>query len=466
MPVVDEGLNVQRTGQWLPQDYSVLHGWVDRLIKQVDNKSDDLDPILKDFEALVEDDEALYMLSQKMFEEVPMKPPYLQDPTRQKPQVRDFKHMLELINHIIKRAPEWNDVEDKVGLIGCPINAILDWPMGTASGGAFLLRTDVNEQWAKILDKWANHLKTKESANVLNRSPKGWFSKTGVDALVAKGNVGQTHYTFEELYICDPNAPYHGFGSWDSFFTRRFRDGIRPLAAPENGSFDPTIPDPTAVIVNACESTPFLLAKNVQARAAFWLKGQPYSMLDILANSELAPQFIGGTVYQAYLSPLSYHRWHSPVSGTIVKKCIVPGTYYSENHFKGFANPDETPDPTAPNTSQAYIAEVATRGLIFIQADNQDIGLMCIIVIGMCEVSTCEITVDEGEHVMKGDEIGTFHFGGSSHCLVFRKESDVVFKPFRTDADHNTPVLSAIAAVESSSLVNLKKMEITIRIEK
>ncbi|MGZ4627955.1 phosphatidylserine decarboxylase, partial [Oryzihumus sp.] len=35
-----------------------------------------------------------------------------------------------------------------------------------------------------------------------------------------------------------------------------------------------------------------------------------------LANDESADQFVGGTVYQAFLSATNYHRWHAPVAGT------------------------------------------------------------------------------------------------------------------------------------------------------
>ena len=38
----------------------------------------------------------------------------------------------------------------------------------------------------------------------------------------------------------------------------------------------------------------------------------------------------------------------------------------------------------------------------------------------MAEVSSCQITVYEGQRVRKGDQIGMFHYGGSTHCLVFR----------------------------------------------
>jgi phosphatidylserine decarboxylase len=140
----------------------------------------------------------------------------------------------------------------------------------------------------------------------------------------------------------------------------------------------------------------------------------------MLANDTLAPLFAGGTVYQAYLSPLSYHRWHSPVSGTVIKAYVKDGTYYSEAPAEGF-------DPAGPNDSQGYITEVATRALIFIEADNPDIGLMCVLPVGMAEVSTCQITVYEGQRVRKGDQLGMFHFGGSTHCLIFRPGVNLEF---------------------------------------
>ena len=45
---------------------------------------------------------------------------------------------------------------------------------------------------------------------------------------------------------------------------------------------------------------------------------------------------------------------------------------------------------------------------------------MCFLAVGMPEVTTCEMTVYVGQHVNKGDTIGMFHYGGSTHCLIFR----------------------------------------------
>ena len=64
---------------------------------------------------------------------------------------------------------------------------------------------------------------------------------------------------------------------------------------------------------------------------------------------------------------------------------------------------------------------MATRVLIFIHADDPAIGLLCLIPIGVAEVSSCVMTVRQDQHVDKGDQIGYFQFGGSTYCLVFRK---------------------------------------------
>lgn len=118
----------------------------------------------------------------------------------------------------------------------------------------------------------------------------------------------------------------------------------------------------------------------------FWIKGQPYSLIDLLHNDPLTSEFVGGTLYQAFLSALSYHRWNSPVSGTVVKAYNLYGSYYSETLPQGFEN-HNGPDPAAPNDSQAYITETASRAVIFIKADNPKIGLMCFVAVGMAEVS-------------------------------------------------------------------------------
>lgn len=253
-------------------------------------------------------------------------------------------------------------------------------------------------------------------------------------------NAVGSNLSFEELYLCDASKEHYGFSSWDSFFTRQFRPSVRPVAAPRQ----------LEVIANACESRPYKIAYNVEYRNRFWLKHRPYSIVDMLAYDQLSEAFIGGTVYQAYLDALSYHRWHSPVDGTIAKAYVKQGAYFTEPPLKIWSHPDD-PDDEGVVAAQGYLAAVATRAIILIQADNQCIGLMCALFVGMAEVSTCEITVQEGRHVDKGEQLGMFHHGGSTYCLLFRK--GVIVEGFPSPARAtNVPARGQLAVVREGGV--------------
>lgn len=411
-----------RVGRWLPRDQRALEAWLDGLIDHVTaNPPAALHPVVDELRTLIESDAEVDMLFHLMFEQVPHKPPYDKDPTGA-PQVRDYHLMLRLFNEIMTRAPQYQEN----ALVGFPINAILDWPMGTPAGFAAFQLPRVNAAFKAMLDEWARFLGSPDSRYVLDDDPvTGWFGKNAMKDMPG----------FDDLYVCDPAAPYHGFESWDDFFTRRFRPGARPVADPDDDT----------VVVNACEAAPYRVATGVKPHDRFWIKGQPYSLDHMLAGDSLAPRFAGGTVYQAFLDAHNYHRWHAPVSGRVVKAYVRPGSYYSEPPSAGM-------DPAAPNDSQGYITHVATRAMIFIAADNPAIGLVCVMPVGMAEVSTCDIRVYEGQHVAKGDELGMFHFGGSTHCLLFGPDAELEFDLHGQQPGLNStaiPVNARIATVGS-----------------
>ncbi|KAK0472996.1 phosphatidylserine decarboxylase-like protein [Armillaria novae-zelandiae] len=378
--------------------------WLAKKIAQCSLKNQAFHPVIQEFKALIEQDPMISMGFHQMFEQVPTQPPYNNDPAG-KPQVRDYKTMLALFNKILTEAPAFEESEYDVGLVSFPINAILDWPMGTPAGFAMFMDPRVNAQFKKMFNVWASFLTSLESRYILTTDKTGWFGPGGSAAMPG----------FVELYVCHPSTEYYRFKSWDDFFTRLFRPGVHPIMFPDNDD----------IVNSACESTVYCIASNVEALDTFWLKGESYSLNDMLNNDPLAPQFTGGTVYQAFLSATMYHCWHSPVNGKVVKTVMIPGTYYTKSPAMGFPNPDSS----TPTLSQGFITAVATRALIFIEADNPSIGLMCFMAMGMAEVSTCQITVNEGDRITKGTEMGMFHFGGSTHCLIFCPETKITFSP-------------------------------------
>lgn len=430
-----------RIGQWLPSDQVVLETWLARTLEAAENERKPFHPSVEELRRLIESDPRAYMWFHQMFEQVPRRPPYSTNPG-QTPQIRNYEQMLRVMNHVLTTPPAYNST----GMVGFPINAILDWSMGTEAGFAAFLDPAVNARLKAILNAWGEFLVSPASASVLNEDPDtGWLGAHAQVALAeampeyARYELRTGHHLsyarakeiFTSSFECDPSAPHWGFGSWDAFFTRKFRPGVRPVAHRDDE------------IANACESAPFALKFGVKHADRFWIKGQPYSVGHMMNGDERAAQFTGGTVYQAFLSAKAYHCWNSPVSGTVVDVQVIDGTYYSEPPAAGFANPAaprspdnmslqgraplQTPDDAGPNQSQGYISEMATRGLMFIEADDPKIGLMAFLAIGMAEVSSCGFTVKAGDRVERGQAIGAFHFGGSTHCLIFRPQTKLEF---------------------------------------
>ncbi|KAJ4407099.1 hypothetical protein N0V82_010001 [Gnomoniopsis sp. IMI 355080] len=435
-------IHTHSLGHWLPKNRHVIASWVAKKAEECKNTNDALDPSLEVFQKLVNGDPKLQKLANDMFTEASTH--YPQDPVGNCA-IQNFEQFLYATNNIIKSGPQWYDKKQPataMGMIGFPINALLDWPMGTASGYEFWLLPEVNVAMSRVLKTWGKFLVSPASTSCLNQQ-NGWLSQDAQGQLAIKANDGATGYSFQQLFLCDPTAPNYGFNSWDAFFVREFREGMRPIEFPEE----------SRVITNACESAPLQVRTDVKLSDLFFLKDQPYSLLNMLnMNNNMAQQFVGGTVYQAFLSAMSYHRWHAPVSGVVKGIEMVPGTYYSENWFEGLAgaqDPDK-PDPAAPNYSQPYISAVATRGIIYIEANDPKIGLMAIVFIGMAEVSSCEFTVGIGDAVHKGQQIGMFHFGGSSHCMLYRPGVNLGFvhpPPWNMDTEENFRVGSALAMV-------------------
>lgn len=113
-------------------------------------------------------------------------------------------------------------------------------------------------------------------------------------------------------------VPPGGFTSFNDFFTRRLREGLR--------SFDR---DPNVVLSPADgrldDEGP------ISDGARFVVKGQPYDVATLLGDTDEARVFEGGRYAVVYLSPRDYHRVHSPVEGTVRRVRHLPGSLYPVN---------------------------------------------------------------------------------------------------------------------------------------
>lgn len=422
--------------------------WLQDFVNYVDNMGevkDALCPSVQDLKDLIENNNDVCILANRMWDEIPMTKSRDKNPTAQK-LVRDYKHMLQLLSVIVTEiTPAWSTAGLASGLIGAPFASVLQWAMGTVSGFSFFLRSDVNEKFRIMMNVWRDDiLMTSKSQNVLTTKENGWLSKDAMEVLVRESNQSdQPWLPFEEIFQCDrAGDPVHwGFTSWDSFFVRGFKNinKLRPVAYPNDPEW----------IVNPCEARPYAIKTDVKESDRFWIKGQIYSLSHMMDNHIFTSNFVGGTVYQSFLSPFSYHRWTSPVAGKVVYSKVVNGTYFSEPISDIYEGPKDY-DLWPSDRAQAYLSHAATRAILFIKAP-EPVGLMCLIPIGMADVSSCDIaekfSSNLPQSVEKGEELGMFHHGGSSYAMVFRKGVKLDFIPeaFPVQNPTNRPVRGAVA---------------------
>ncbi|KAK7434238.1 hypothetical protein VKT23_016045 [Stygiomarasmius scandens] len=408
---------LSRYGGWIPSSRTVHDSFITNQLKRaaspMSTNQSHTAPVAR-FENAIKANEEMVKLIDEVFKQA-----------APENKIESFNQLLYAMDPIVISPPSFHIATDDQGnptgeSIGVPMYLLFDLLSNTGAAYQLFQMESFNSALKDLLDSWGEYLMTPDSNKTLTDSEEGWFGQAALASLEDKGRG-----IFNQTYVCpDPAVVSCGYGSWDEFFTRKFADGARPIIRPQNGTNN--------LIYSACESTPYRIASKVKAHDQFWLKAQRYSIYDMLGgDSNTTKQFVGGTVYQAFLSPQDYHRWHAPVDGVIVRAEVLPGSYYAALPDEGAEIGDPDLQPGAPYgvaiRSQAWIAHASTRAIIYIQADNPDLGLVAFIGIGMAEVSTCALSVEEGQIVKAGEELGMFHFGGSSHALIFGPQVDLTF---------------------------------------
>ncbi|QRW06441.1 phosphatidylserine decarboxylase family protein [Ceratobasidium sp. AG-Ba] len=259
---------------------------------------------------------------------------FLQSPMSQA-QIFDFENFLHFLDIIVVEPPKFIQKNGISGHISLPMHLLFDILSNTSAAYDLFRMGEFNEALRDLLCSWGEYLKTSDSGKTLNDGPDGWFSKAAMKAL-KKIAVYSTKLTSFSMIPPSIEVPPH-----------------------------------RTVIYNPCESTVARHSSNVQAHDRFWLKGEmPYSLYDIFdGDNDTAQKFVGGTIYQSFLSPQDYHRWHSPVRAQLWMHASFPALIMPFYLMK---------------------AEMA---------DSDKIGLVAFIGVGMAEVSTCELLVQPGQRV-------------------------------------------------------------------
>jgi len=111
-----------------------LNAWLAKTTEVAEKKTAPFHPAIRELQELIESDPAILMYFTQMFEQ---QPAFVAPPESGDIKIRNYQQMLRILDHVLSIAPEFG----AAGMVGCPINAILDFPMITPAGLAvFLIR--------------------------------------------------------------------------------------------------------------------------------------------------------------------------------------------------------------------------------------------------------------------------------------------------------------------------------------
>lgn len=205
----------------------------------------------------------------------------------------------------------------------------------------------------------------------------------------------------------DYEVPKGGFRTFDAFFTRQLKPGLRPLD-----------PEPDALLSPADGRVEDI--GTIEAGAKLLIKGHSYSVAELLADRWAASLYAGGQFAVVYLSPRDYHRVHTPVDGRVRAVRHVPGSLFPVNAI-----------------GLQHIPRLFARNeRVVIEQSSAVHGPVTTVMVGAIGVGRISLAFDselvtnngrvygeriylgqEGPLLARGDELGTFHLG--STVIIF-----------------------------------------------
>jgi len=116
---------------------------------------------------------------------------------------------------------------------------------------------------------------------------------------------------------------------------------------------------------------------TVTSATQIWIKGKDFSVQKLLGPNykDVADRYEGGALGIFRLAPQDYHRFHSPVAGTVGKMTMIEGEYYTVN-------------PQAIRTSLDVYGENARK---VVPVQSEDFGLVMTVWVGAMSMSSSHI---------------------------------------------------------------------------
>ena len=197
------------------------------------------------------------------------------------------------------------------------------------------------------------------------------------------------------------------YQTFNEFFTRPLKSGIRPIAPGDN------------TLASPCDGT-VSQAGPIRAGAIMQAKGRGYSVLELLGGDKtMAAEFADGRFATMYLAPFNYHRLHMPLDGNMIRMIHVPGRLFSVAEW----TVAEIPRLFARNERLACYFETSAGPLVMVLVGAINVSAIETVWSGLVipprgkKVSEYDYSHTRKE-ISKGAEMGRFNMGSTVILLT------------------------------------------------
>lgn len=232
----------------------------------------------------------------------------------------------------------------------------------------------------------------------LSRSEVRWLKN-----LLIRGFIRLYPIDLSEAEPDDPRA----YPSFNSFFTRRLKDGTRPVTGGED------------VIVSPCDGRLTEYGK-LDGNRLVQAKGRRYTTHALLGEPpDLIGSFDGGSFMTIYLAPHNYHRVHAPIACRLDRARYVPGRRFSVNGATAL----HIDNLYCRNERVALWLSTAVGYSVVVMIGALNVASLTTTLTGEIESGAGKLIADEAPDVIgRGDELGRFNLG-STIVMLFPKDT-------------------------------------------
>ena len=199
---------------------------------------------------------------------------------------------------------------------------------------------------------------------------------------------------FHNLNLDEVRDPLDSFKTFNEFFYRKLKEGVRPIADPG---------DPTTLVSSAdCRLMAFA---SINEATKVWIKGREFTVERLLGDQHkdsLENYRTGGSLVIFRLAPQDYHRFHCPADAVVQAITFIQGQYYTVN----------------PMAVRSAIDVYGENVRAVVQFKSDVFGVFYCVCIGAMMVGSINLVVKVGDHVKRGDEFGYYAFGGSTNVCM------------------------------------------------